>query len=64
MFIVDRSLENVFSVLCERAFFLLDNNNHLSDVDKLELFMKVGEIRDSLESIQTLYREFENKFGI
>lgn len=64
MFIVDRSIENVFSVLCERAFFILDHNYYLSDVDKLELFRKVGEIRESLESLQTLYHEFENKFGI
>lgn len=64
MFIVDRSIENVFFVLHERAFFLLDNNIHLSDIDKLEMFQKVGEIRDSLESLQMLYQEFENKFGI
>ncbi len=64
MFTVNRCIENVFFVLCERAFFLLDNNNHLGDIDKLELFQKVSEIRDGLEQIQTLYNEFENNFGI
>ena len=64
MNVVNKYLDSACSFLYERSLFLLDNNPHLGDDDKLEMFEKVSSIRGMINDIEMQVNSFESKYGI